>query len=121
MWPEPSRRSSSSTVVADLTGATVETIVAIRGDVGVDGSSRGLGDIMTLDATTSVDPAASVVGQVRDLAPDIAGIGLVLGPALVLLYVGVWRWPRSPPRSCWPAWPHVRCEAPRPSSAANPS
>ena len=73
---------------ADLTGATVETIVAIRGDVAVDGSSVVTGDIMTLDATTSVDPAASVVGQVRDLAPDIAGIGLVLGPALFLLYVG---------------------------------
>ena len=73
---------------ADLTGATVETVVAIRGDVAVDGSSAVTGDILTLDATTSVDPAASVGGQVRDLAPDMAGIGLVLGPALFLLYVG---------------------------------
>jgi hypothetical protein len=73
---------------ADLTGATVETIVAIRGDVAVDGSSVVTGDIMTLDATTSVDPAAAMGGQVRDLAPDIAGIGFVLGPALFLLYVG---------------------------------
>jgi hypothetical protein len=73
---------------ADLTGATVETIVAIRGDVAVDGSSVVTGDIMTLDATTSVDPAAAMGGQVRDLAPDIVGIGFVLGPALFLLYVG---------------------------------
>ena len=73
---------------ADLTGATVETIVAIRGDVAVDGSSVITGDIMTLDATTSVDPAAAMGGQVRDLAPDLAGIGFVLAPALFLLYVG---------------------------------
>ena len=44
---------------ADLTGATVETIVVIRGDVAVDGSSMVTGDVMTLDATTSVDPAAA--------------------------------------------------------------
>ena len=35
-----------------------------------------------------MDPAAAIGGQVRDLAPDIAGIGFVLGPALVLLYLG---------------------------------
>jgi hypothetical protein len=73
---------------ADLTGATVETIVVVRGDVVVDGSSTVLGDVMTLDATTAIDPAAVIGGQIRDLAPDIAGIGFVLGPALVLLYVG---------------------------------
>jgi hypothetical protein len=73
---------------ADLTGATVETIVVVRGDVVVDGSSSVLGDVMTFDATTSIDPAAVIGGQIRDLAPDIAGIGFVLGPALVLLYVG---------------------------------
>jgi hypothetical protein len=73
---------------ADLTGATVETIVVVRGDVVVDGSSTVLGDVMTLDATTTIDPAADIGGQIRDLAPDIAGIGFVLGPALVLLYIG---------------------------------
>jgi len=56
--------------------------------VTVDRSSVVLGDIMTLDASVSVDPATTVGGQVRDLAPDIAGLGFVLGPALVLLYVG---------------------------------
>jgi hypothetical protein len=73
---------------ADLTGATVETIVVVRGDVVVDGSSTVLGDVMTLDATTTIDPAADIGGQIRDLAPYIAGSGFVLGPALVLLYVG---------------------------------
>lgn len=73
---------------ADLTGATVETIVVVRGDVVVDGSSTVLGDVMTLDATTTIDSAAVIGGQIRDLAPDIAGIGFVLGPALVLLYLG---------------------------------
>jgi hypothetical protein len=73
---------------ADVTGATVESIVVIRGQVAVDRSSVVRGDIMTLDASTAVDPAAAVGGQIRDLAPDIAGIGFVLGPALVLLYIG---------------------------------
>lgn len=73
---------------ADVTGATVESIVVIRARLAVDASTVVRGDIMTLDATTAVDPAASVGGQIRDLAPDIAGIGLVLGPALLLLYIG---------------------------------
>lgn len=73
---------------ADLTGATAETLVVIRGQATVDATSVVLGDIMTLDASTSVDPATAVGGRIRDLAPDIAGIGFVLGPALVLLYIG---------------------------------
>lgn len=73
---------------ADVTGATVESIVVVRGQLAVDRSSVVRGDIMTLDASTAVDPAAAVGGRIRDLAPDIAGIGFVLGPALVLLYIG---------------------------------
>ena len=73
---------------ADLTGATAETLMVIRGQATVDATSVVLGDIMTLDASTSVDPATAVGGRIRDLAPDIAGIGFVLGPALVLLYIG---------------------------------
>ena len=74
--------------MADVTGATVESIVVVRAQLAVDGSSVVRGDIMTLDASTSVDPAAAIGGQIRDLAPDIAGIGFVLGPALLLLYIG---------------------------------
>ncbi len=74
--------------VADLTGATAETVVLIRGEAALDGSSSVLGDIMTLDATVSADPAASIGGRIRDLAPEIAGIGFVLGSALVVLYLG---------------------------------
>src|SRR5688572_7923540 len=74
--------------VADLTGATAETVVVIRGHAALDASSSVSGDVMTLDATVSVDPAAAIGGQIRDLAPEIAGIGFVLGPALVLLYLG---------------------------------
>lgn len=73
---------------ADVTGATVESIVVVRAQLAVDGTSVVRGDIMTLDASTAVDPAAAIGGRIRDLAPDIAGIGLVLGPALVLLYIG---------------------------------
>ena len=74
--------------VADLTGATAETVVLIRGQAALDGSSSVLGDVMTLDATVSADPAASIGGRIRDLAPEIAGMGFVLGSALVVLYVG---------------------------------
>jgi hypothetical protein len=74
--------------VVDLTGATAETVVVIRGQATLDATSVVRGDIMTLDASTSVDPATAVGGRIRDLAPDIAGIGFVLGPALVLLYLG---------------------------------
>lgn len=72
----------------DLMGATAETVVVIRGQATLDATSVVRGDIMTLDASTSLDPATAVGGRIRDLAPDIAGIGFVLGPALVLLYIG---------------------------------
>jgi hypothetical protein len=74
--------------VAELTGATAETLVLIRGEAALDGSSSVLGDIMTLDATVSADSAASIGGRIRDLAPEIAGMGFVLGSALVVLYLG---------------------------------
>lgn len=73
---------------ADVTGATVESIVVVRGQLAVDRSSVVRGDIMTLDASTTIDPAAAIGGQIRDLAPEIAGIGFVLGSAVVLLYIG---------------------------------
>lgn len=73
---------------AHLTGATVETVVAIRSSVDLAAGTRVLGDVMALDSPVVQGPAAEVQGSVRDLAPEIANLSLILAPAAILLYVG---------------------------------
>lgn len=83
----------ANTVVAidgaiNLDGATVESIVAVRSPVNVGAGSTVLGDVRTLDATVHQFGDAEVLGQVRDVALDLAGIGLVLAPVFFLWYIG---------------------------------
>jgi hypothetical protein len=73
---------------ADLNGATTESIVAIRSPVnlGVDTVVRG--DVMTIDSLVHQAGNAQVQGSVRDMAADLAGFGLFLASALILLWIG---------------------------------
>ena len=73
---------------ARLEGATVETIVAVRGTVAIDGASKVLADIRTLEATIDAAPGADLMGTTRDLASDLTGIGLFIGQALLLVAIG---------------------------------
>lgn len=73
---------------AELTGATAESIVAVRSPVELGAGTRVLGDVRTFDALVHKTGDASVGGSVRDLAADVAGLGLILAPALVLVYIG---------------------------------
>jgi hypothetical protein len=72
---------------ATLTGATVEDLVVVRGSAMLHEGTRVLGDARTLDASIQL-MGGSVLGEVRGLEADFANFGLVLGPALILLYVG---------------------------------
>jgi hypothetical protein len=73
---------------AELTGATTESVVAIGSPVTLGTGTSVLDDVLTLDAAVTQAPGVVVQGAVRDLAPVIASIGFVVGPALLLLYVG---------------------------------
>lgn len=73
----------------DLTGGTAETVFAIRSpvEIGPDGVVRG--DVMTFDSLVHQTGNAEVGGEVTDLATMLVGLGLVLAPALLLLWIGV--------------------------------
>ena len=74
---------------AILEGATVETVVAIDSPVQVAAGSSVTGTIATLDAATvSVASGATVTGEIRDVTPQLIGLGAVLAPAVLLLFVG---------------------------------
>ena len=74
---------------AELDGATVDTIVAIGSPVDVGAGSTVTGDIATFDSAAVEVASGSVVdGAVRDLTPQLVGVGAILGPALVLVFIG---------------------------------
>jgi hypothetical protein len=73
---------------AQLTGATVETVIAVQSPVDVGPGTHVLGDVMALDAAVARDPSAQVGGSVRDLGPELAALAMFLAPAAFLLYLG---------------------------------
>lgn len=72
----------------DVSGATIESIVAVRSPVNLGPDSVVRGDVMTVDSLVHKEGNAQVQGSVRDMAMDLAGFGLVLASALFLLWIG---------------------------------
>jgi hypothetical protein len=74
---------------AILEGATVETVVAVDSPVQVATGSAVTGDIVTIDTgTVSVASGATVAGEVRDVTPQLIGLGAFLAPAVLLVFLG---------------------------------
>jgi len=73
---------------AELTGATVESLVAISSQVNIGAGTTVLGDVRYLDSTVTQAPDAQVTGRVSDLTGDFAVFGAVLVSAFFLLWVG---------------------------------
>jgi hypothetical protein len=73
---------------ANLNGARVESIFAVRSPINVGTGTVVLGDITQLDSPVTQASGAQVQGTVRDFGVDLAGIGLVLAPAMFLLFIG---------------------------------
>jgi len=68
---------------------TTQEVVAVGSPVEVREGAVISGDVTTMDPeTVEVGAGATVVGSIRDLAPSLAGVGAVLAPAIVLLFVG---------------------------------
>lgn len=68
---------------------TTQEVVAIGSPVEVGPGAVITGDVNTLEpATVTVAAGATVVGSIRDLAPSLVGIGAVLAPAILLLFIG---------------------------------
>lgn len=73
---------------ADITGAKTETIIAVRSPVTIGAGTVVLGDVMKVDSVITRVGNAQVQGAVRDIGLDIAGVGFLLGPLFIALYVG---------------------------------
>jgi hypothetical protein len=73
---------------AELTGATVESLVAISSQVNIGAGTTVLGDVRYLDSTVTQAPDAQVTGRVSDLTGDLAVFGAVLVSAFFLLWLG---------------------------------
>lgn len=73
----------------DLSGARVETVVAVRSPVEVGAGSVVQGDVLQLDSPVHQTGDAEVGGQVRDITSALIGIGAVLAPALILMWLGL--------------------------------
>jgi hypothetical protein len=73
---------------ATLRGARTETIIAVRSPIEIGPDTVVQGDVMTLDSLIHQTGNAEVQGQVKDLASFLIGIGVILAPALLLLWIG---------------------------------
>jgi hypothetical protein len=73
---------------ATLLGARAETIVAVRSPIELGADSVVVGDVLTVDSLVHQNGNADVQGEVSDLPSRLIGIGVVLAPALLLLWIG---------------------------------
>jgi hypothetical protein len=73
---------------ADLLGARTETLVAVRSPVELGPGTVVQGDVQQLDSVVHQTGNAQIQGRVTDLAATMIGIGAVLGPALLLMWIG---------------------------------
>ena len=73
---------------ANLLGARTETVIAVRSPIEIGPDTVVQGDVMTFDSLVHQTGNAEVGGRVRDLASMLIGIGAVLAPALLLLWIG---------------------------------
>jgi hypothetical protein len=74
---------------AVLEGASVHSLFVTGGSVSIDGASTVTGDVRTLGATATVDPAATVGGTVSGLESDLVAAGAILAPAILLFMLGL--------------------------------
>ena len=73
---------------AVLEGARVESVFVAGGSLAIDATSAVTGDVRTLDATVTTDPAASIGGSITSLDRDLIAAGTILAPAIGLFLLG---------------------------------
>jgi hypothetical protein len=85
--------SARSLIVVDgaatVAGAQVETVWAIRSTVELQPGTVVSGDVRTLDATVHKLGDAVVLGDVKEITPELATIGAVLAPVAILFLIGL--------------------------------
>ena len=73
---------------ATLTGATAETVVAISSDVTLGAGTVVSGDVRWINSNVEQASTAVVQGETGDMSAQLVGMGLLLGPAILLFALG---------------------------------
>ena len=80
------RIEGTATVVAVIdgaltmtTGSVADRVAIVSGTADLQAGATVTHDVLELDSTVTVDPAATVGGEVRSMAIDLAGVGVALG------------------------------------------
>jgi hypothetical protein len=74
---------------ATLSGASTRSLVVVNGTADLQAGTTVSGDVRTLDGTITQATGTTVGGSVRTLDADLAAVGVLLIPALVLLFLGL--------------------------------
>jgi hypothetical protein len=73
---------------ATLRDATVESVVAIRGTVELEGATTVSGDIRSIESTVHQAEGVTIGGAIKGVDSELFMLGAVLIPALFLLAIG---------------------------------
>jgi hypothetical protein len=73
---------------AILTGAQVETIVAVGSDIQLNPGTVVSGDVMAIDSPVEQVGDAAVLGEFTDLGAMLVAMGAILVPAFFLFWIG---------------------------------
>jgi hypothetical protein len=74
---------------ATISGATLDSLVAINSTVELEDGTTILGDLSRLGASVHQNGHVEIGGTMRDLVGDAAAFGLFLGAAAIVLWIGV--------------------------------
>lgn len=72
---------------ASLEGGTVDTLTVVNGTARLEAGSTVTRDVLELNSAVVIDPGATVGGEVRPLAADMADIGIAIGVLGVIAWV----------------------------------
>jgi hypothetical protein len=73
---------------AVLQGATLDNVLVTNGSVTIDAGTTVTGDVRTLDATVTQDPAATIGGSVTSVEKDLLAATAIIAPAILLFMLG---------------------------------
>jgi hypothetical protein len=73
---------------ATTVGATLESVTIINGTADLGAGTTVLGDVGRFGATVERADGVTVGGSIRDLTGDVAGFGVFIGAAAIVLWLG---------------------------------
>lgn len=76
-----------SGTVTVASGGSVDTLAVVNGTATLEAGATVTDDILELRSTVTVDPTATVGGEIRSMAVDVAAIGVVLGVLGVIAWI----------------------------------